>query len=73
MQDGSKMIKLAMNRKGHAKKTFILDEDMTGIRYTPSKKKCKCRLTGTEFVLGQTRGYEKLWWLLQGQGHKMNK
>ena len=43
MQDGSKMIKLDVNRKGHAKKTFILDEDMTGIRYTPSKKKCKCR------------------------------
>ena len=52
MQDGSKMIKLDVNRKGHRKKTFVLDEDMTGIRYTPSKKKCKCRLTGTEFVLG---------------------
>lgn len=44
MQDGSKMIKLDVNRKGHAKKTFVLDEDMSGIRYTPSKKKCKCRL-----------------------------
>lgn len=64
MQDGSKMIKLDANRKGHGKKTFVLDEDMTGIRYTPSKKKCKCRLTG------QTRGYEKLRWLLQRQGHK---
>ena len=43
MQHGSKMIKLDMNRKGHAKKTFVLDEDMTGIRYQPSKKNPRCK------------------------------
>ena len=42
MQHGSKMIKLDTSGKGHAKKTFSLDEDMTGIRYAPSKKELKC-------------------------------
>lgn len=55
MQDGSKMIKLDVNRKGHAKKTFVLDEDMTGIRYTPSKKKCKYEIDQmTEVLSGES-------------------
>lgn len=41
MQRGSKMIKLDINRKGSSKKTFVLDEDMKGIRYQPSKKNSK--------------------------------
>ena len=43
MQRGSKMIKLDINRKGSSKKTFVLDEDMKGIRYQPSKKNSKCK------------------------------
>ena len=43
MQRGSKMIKLDINRKGSSKKTFVLDEDMTGIRYQPSKKNSRCK------------------------------
>ena len=70
MQHGSKMIKLDVSRKGHAKKIFALDEDMLGIRYTPSKKKCKCRLMGTGFELGQTKWYDKLQWPLQERQHK---
>ena len=44
MQHGSKMIKLDVNRKGHHKKTFVLDPDMGGIRYQPSKKTSRCKL-----------------------------
>ena len=44
MQHGSKMIKLDVSRKGHQKKTFILDADMTRIRYEPSKKNSRCKL-----------------------------
>lgn len=44
MQHGSKMIKLDVNRKGHHKKTFVLDADMAGIRYEPSKKNSRCKL-----------------------------
>ena len=38
------MIKLDVNRKGHHKKTFVLDPDMAGIRYEPSKKNSRCKL-----------------------------
>lgn len=44
MQQGSKMIKLDASRKGHHKKTFVLDQDMAGIRYEPSKKNSRCKL-----------------------------
>ena len=48
MQHGSKMIKLDVNRKGHAKKTFTLDSAMEGIRYQPSKKNSRCKLVNSE-------------------------
>ena len=44
MQLGSRMIKLDARRKGHHKKTFVLDPDMAGIRYEPSKKNSRCKL-----------------------------
>ena len=44
MQHGSRMIKLDVNRKGHHKKTFVLDADMAGITYEPSKKNSRCKL-----------------------------
>ena len=50
MQHGSKMIKLDANRKGHHKKTFVLDPDMGGIRYEPSKKTSRCKLTSSCYL-----------------------
>ena len=44
MKNGSRMIKLDATRKGHHKKTFLLDPDMAGIRYEPSKKNSRCKL-----------------------------
>ncbi|XP_068727997.1 1-phosphatidylinositol 4,5-bisphosphate phosphodiesterase delta-4-like isoform X2 [Montipora capricornis] len=51
MQHGSKMIKLDTSGKGHAKKTFSLDEDMTGIRYAPSRKELKYHIAQMAEVL----------------------
>ena len=45
------MIKLDANRKGHHKKTFVLDPDMGGIRYEPSKKTSRCKLTSSCYLL----------------------
>lgn len=58
MQHGSKMIKLDVNRKGHHKKTFVLDKDMTEIRYEPSKKNSRCKFNFLIFfIVGLYLGY----------------
>lgn len=44
MQHGSKMIKLDVSRKGHQKKTFVLDKEMKEIRYEPSKKNSRFKI-----------------------------
>lgn len=49
MQLGSKMIKLDASRKGHHKKTFVLDPDMGGIRYEPTKKRSRCKLKTSDY------------------------
>lgn len=54
MQHGSKMIKLDANRKGRSKKTFVLDPDMAGIRYEPSKKSSRCKLITSDTSRLQT-------------------
>lgn len=51
MQHGSKMIKLDASRKGHHKKTFVLDQDMAGIRYEPSKKNSRFEIAKMTDVL----------------------
>ena len=57
MQHGSKMIKLDANRKGSGKKTFVLDPDMAGIRYQPSKKNSRCKLVASVFkIVRYTQG-----------------
>jgi len=49
------MIKLDVNRKGHSKKTFVLDTDMTGIRYEPSKKNSRFEIAKmTEVLSGES-------------------
>lgn len=55
MQHGSKMIKLDVNRKGHHKKTFVLDKEMTEISYEPSKKNSRFKIDKmTEIQFGDS-------------------